>query len=957
MKRKLRLPLLSFTSLSLSASAFVAVSCAVQKDNNDYTRNIVSELTSSKDIFSPESFSSLIENTDINKDFAKRQIYREVVAAEHQQESAYLYDKSASYGSFLQIYEENLAGSLFRQETTLRPIAIDADGLKIVRPSVWRYKLEYADKVIVTTKDGVFEFDNDEAEVKPTAESEATFENKKFSVFNKIQYQLKSENQKSINSNYFFDKLKEATKLQFTVREGAKWVTNTGELTDFNIKPKDWYISWLRTIFLTKGVRSKSLSDAGLTSEQITLLDKNANATLDKGAIAFTEKRNYPNGYLYGLFNVNSDNFSDETKFLTDYNGKQAITFDVLKSDEKSYFDGLFEHLATSQDFIPAPSEYIASNSSSFKLYPLQNTEDAKNAAVAVETEVKKLSSDNKIVQAGVYWYGLSLKNTLVSGRYHFAGYNPDTQEEKFLRNENYFAVSQKSPKELIRRYQNNIDKEQLKNILFNEYKAGKISSLSTNNLNDKDKTEIIKDRNNYGAFYSRSLITNSTKYKTLPVLTPLSYQLSKNKVEDFNFNDNYSKLVYGLSRQELLNGTVSGVETLKKLYTGYGLSFRTMINAAINWEQVANFVSSGEHKSWISGYAPDGTINAKDASTTTKPTLLDNYEEISKLFAVDSDGTRIVLNEKLTEDKNKFVYPEQNAEKILDVQDDKLRIQSVAFLVLQQKVTQLLDKFYAENNLGENEKIQWTIPWRYTNWNPVTYESLFLNIIPELIRSLDTKNRLEPNYSYFSKREGLIQHLIEPTSGFQAAGWGYDLNSLGSGIDGQLYNGALQPLVILAGTDEAFGQHLAKSFPELAKLSKKMIEKVKDLPSVAGGVHADKFKELSLKDISALTQEYSHYKYENGNLIHSETEVENSGLFLEFTKFYVEYVSSISTDEAVALANEISNFIGPVIDRERTISKSLNLSFANPYINQPYFGTNMNWFSDITYANVDDSK
>ncbi|WP_429980897.1 OppA family ABC transporter substrate-binding lipoprotein, partial [Mycoplasmopsis bovis] len=93
--------------------------------------------------------------------------------------------------------------------------------------------------------------------------------------------ELKSINEKSINSANFEAKLKTAKKLQFVVRRGVHWTNEQGEATKYEIKAKDFYYSWLRTLSVNQSYR---IENGG--SEE---LDKQAAEALsDPSSAAFT---------------------------------------------------------------------------------------------------------------------------------------------------------------------------------------------------------------------------------------------------------------------------------------------------------------------------------------------------------------------------------------------------------------------------------------------------------------------------------------------------------------------------------------------------------------------------------------------------------------------------------------------------------------------------------------------
>ncbi|WP_027334665.1 OppA family ABC transporter substrate-binding lipoprotein [Mycoplasmopsis felifaucium] len=948
MKRKLSVPLFA-ASLSAVPLALTAVACGnTQNKAADADKDIVSQLLDADNKWTDNA----IKPTDasVSDTLAQRGIFKMYISSERQPIASYFLDRSIGYGGYTGSSRENVASPLIRTETMLRPYVIDSNGLKIVRPSIWRYKLEYGSKVVVTTKDNqVHTFDNDEYDVYPEAEGTVSVNGKNVEYYSRILYQVGSNNARSINSKAFEDVLANAKKLQIVVRPGLKWLTQSGTETNYDVTADDYYISWLRTAYLSSGTRAEALGKAwgsqSLTHEQILAkaakLDSDANSLLETGSRYFTEGQEYPNEYLFSLYNIKSEDFYERDKFITQVDGQDALTFNVSNENEQAYFKDLFAQIANDQTFLAAPSKYIAEKAKNFTIKPFQEGKTAE--LQSLYDTVKALPEDNPIVKAGIYWYGINYEDTLLSGRYLFGGYDSGSQTEKWVKNEKYFDAQNTKTKEYQLKYKNQTDDNQYKSVLYNEYSRGLVSRINPNDLNEKDRLEAGKNRKTIGEYYTKYYNTNSSAYTMMPLILPKTFEIPKDSgVDSFNFNENYSKLVYGMSRQEIIDGSQKGEDFYTKIFAGNGLVFRTLVNAAINWEQVASTVSDGMSKSWVSGYAPDALIGASDSKDLT---TVDKYQEISGLFALDSNLNRLQLNGGVSS-----ITPAMNAELITDLQDDALRIRSYGYDQIKKQITALLDKFYADNNIPETQKIEWVVPFRYINYNPVTYKDLFENVVPNLVRSLDEKGRLAPSYQKYNEGKELWKN-VQQFSSVQLAGWGYDVNSMGSGIDGFLNSAQLNIILGVVGNSEKIAQKLQPAFPELVKLAKEYAKFAQTSTDLTGGVPVSMFKDIDLRTLSAFRKNYERYKVDNGQVVTTLTPV-HASLSTATTKFIVAYASKLSTDEVIKLANEISNYVGPLIDTERRIPKDFTLSFVNPYVNFPYFGVNALWFSDISYAN-----
>ncbi|MGV2393195.1 UNVERIFIED_CONTAM: hypothetical protein O8I53_09650 [Campylobacter lari] len=172
----------------------------------------------------------------------------------------------------------------------------------------------------------------------------------------------------------------------------------------------------------------------------------------------------------------------------------------------------------------------------------------------------------------------------LFAGRYLSQGYNGNDTTLTIVANKHYFDYNPNATQTYSLKYKGNLNDDQFKTNSYKEYVEGTLSIVSKDNINESDLTQLSLDQDAKGIFYIKAFNTLNAKFKALPNITPNIFEYEEGTTESaFSFNDNYSKLMYGLSRNELIAGTSKSADLYKKLYAGYGVKLRTLINAAIN--------------------------------------------------------------------------------------------------------------------------------------------------------------------------------------------------------------------------------------------------------------------------------------------------------------------------------------------------------------------------------------
>ena len=178
---------------------------------------------------------------------------------------AFMHDISTSYGSFQPTTNTQETGGLLFRKQGLNEPNVSKDE-KILQPTFSKYRLELAKEVVLTMKDGTKKvYNNDKAEIKPSAD-------KADGTYSKINVQATSNDEQSINNPKFLEDLRNAKKIQVTVKENTHWTDHQGRKTKYRVSPRDFYYSWLRTAGLTTETRHQLGGNAEL--------DKIANESL-----------------------------------------------------------------------------------------------------------------------------------------------------------------------------------------------------------------------------------------------------------------------------------------------------------------------------------------------------------------------------------------------------------------------------------------------------------------------------------------------------------------------------------------------------------------------------------------------------------------------------------------------------------------------------------------------------
>ncbi|WP_027120660.1 OppA family ABC transporter substrate-binding lipoprotein [Mycoplasmopsis lipofaciens] len=896
--------------------------------------------------------------TRFNDTFSKQRIWKKYVASQYKNEE-FLVDPSIHYGSWLKRNSEYTAGVLVRRQTLYSPVEENVNGdIKIIRPSVWKYKLEYADEIRVsylddTNTEQVAIFNNDNAEIMPTLDEG--------NYFSKPLYHARSNDVQSINSVHFENLLKKGTKIQFHVRSGAYWINSNGQKTKYEVKADDFYVSWLRTFLLGRDNRIRALkgtkwqaklkdveSDGKTTKVQELELDNLITSILSPGTKYYSEQFQFPNMYLYSLYGVDANKFKNRSEFIKTVNGKEYVTIGKKDTVNHAQMNLLFDQIVISQDFSAAPSDYIKEFNTKIPEYEQfqQNEENARKLREEVIKLANELPDDNIVKISGAYWYGQNWKNSLTAGQYYYKGYEGSSAEELYQKNENYFdqefVNNQSNIKKIITLYmKSGQDLKTFTSNKFADYVNGEYSTFATSDLDDKEQIAIRKNPISYGVTYRTILNTSSSTFAETWRIFPTP----KTTDNEHNYwNDNFTKLMYGVTKSELESGNVKGIDKLEYVTSGYGLSFRSILTSAINWSGVASVMTNGTSRAWINSLAQDGDMGGSDQATNPK-TVLDYYDLTNTTFGVDKDGNKI---------DSTVATPTENEESALIASSDFNKYKSVKFNDAKKAMKELLDTFYSENNIPNNEKIEWVLPYRYINFKPENFANLWkAEVLGKLFSELDDRLLVRPEKATAENTTLLTDGIFASDSIMAFAGWGYDYANVGSGLDG-ISACSLSPFIAILSNLPNSQAKLSKAFPKLVEVANAFKDFVNNSQEYRLSVKLEDLVKLSYKDIFkyTLNGESNKLKFDSNTNSLVPLEENEIGTYNSLdtvrASFWLEYVSQKTNDELAQLIQEVTNYVSTTFGVARFITKDAQPSLNNSYYQIPYTSEYQFWMQDV---------
>lgn len=759
----------------------------------------------------------------------------------------YKYDTSASYGnSKTNSLSVLLTNDLIHLKTEGR-LKLNPETQVVERPSFQSYEFGISESVVVKLQNKKSKlwkelvFSSDEAEI-------SDFNN----VNSETVVEKDSNNPNSINNKRIFQKListgalngnnitspseiKESDivssgewsikKIGFTVKPNIKWVDSNGNKTKYDVVAKDFWYSFMRSKLFDTDYRRANGGSKKLDEHFI----KKTNAIQ-----RFKETDRFPNEYLYEFFDLDSKKLHEEnTAIEKTKDGRDMLVFNSIESVEiTSGFSFVFKKfLPNNLQLSAAPSQHI----------------DELNKNEKLNTIDSNLKIEGKARQFGIYTYGQTREKTLYASPYipkvasenrEIFEYNKHYANQEWIKLVEHGEVDKitkknnKTLNKIVFEYAGNIDPSTYNSQLLNSYLQGTVSEIKYSDLTSAQRTQVygnspdlerIKETTlNNGLQYFKSVNNSSLVQRTLIQSNP------SNKVEsikEYGFNENYSKLVFGLSLDELMKGNKT---TTDSFFISQGLDFRLLIQAAINWDAYISQSYENQRVMWLNNAAQDAKFTSKPDSKAP----INYYSEVNTLQFIDyEDDNMDISKAKLIDITPEDMKKHSDA----NISNNAEQMKSPKFSTIKKNIKNILNRHYKNNNLDSNQKVEWDVvyPWPDKDTIKVT---VMENVV-KTIQSLDS--RLKPTLFVPDSRETMISKISKNNGVSDYNGWGYDYEGIGSYI-AAFSNGngvtILNAFAIFSQenpSDEKV-KFLQKNYPQFTKLAKfiktKSDKEMKDL-------------------------------------------------------------------------------------------------------------------------------
>ncbi len=599
------------------------------------------------------------------------------------------------------------------------------------------------------------------------------------------------------------------------VRENIPWIDSKGNIKrnpstnkPYLLQVRDFYYSMVRTLMGGSEVRlmpktpqnpfggfedkrgyplseKDNQIDSQISSFQRTL-DSNANSTRTNLA----NKDNYPNNYLFGLYkykgliqmvtpmsagekaplkiNATSTTVTNwKTAGLVRHWKQNLLSFDTLGStatekDKVSFADTvsnlkglLFKVLSQTQELSPAPSDYIENEVAKRKL-KLNNG--------------KEISVPNGLVKAlGFATYAIKIEDALTVGPMYYS--ESTTNRNKFKKNTHYWnqkwVKSPHSVNTYIVDYVLQPDKILFGQAQLSAFKSGRIAQLA---LKNQSKNKILELQQSRAAIFSMGSQSISSVGSLVPNLIPFS------KNGKYNFNNAYSKLVYGVPITELSQGKT---KTIQNFTSPKSISFRSLIGAAINWFTFAKELQPDNSKiAWNTAVPPNMQINPDGSNKSEE--FIDYLEQINSVHAYVPKGKTLVELKDGTKSagdwsnsRTWFINHSSNA---------NLAMTSKKFKEIQKKMKELLDsEFPGDEQVVFELRNYWSNYIDYKNGFD-SVAKVLNSIYPKKLRIGDINDPNSRGYILTKYPTAAARNEYFNRSSFvRGQGWGADYQGFGT--------------------------------------------------------------------------------------------------------------------------------------------------------------------------------
>lgn len=956
-------------------------------------------LLASLGAFSTLSTSSISCSVNVLKNIQQQSLLRKQKLISRynatKKDEPFAYNLSNSYGSYSSGEHSYIGGSLWRYKRSGETKVIDyikstkneqkewkSSSQLILRPTFEWFSLELIAEIIITKQDGSqIHYTNSTHELMPSKQEIAKWDElaakgqhelvKKelMSKYNwdgnSVSLRIYSNDPKSINHRNFLSDMKGAAKISLVPRE-TYYSDYLGNKTKYQLKAHDFYYSWMDTQLYAFEFRmnnggiklkeGKSESDA--IGERIKKIFNDPNIKM------FASDRTYPNGYLFELFDVSLEDISNKQKTIQKVitsakQEKEAFVFHEKTKGVGGKFNQLWFTLINDSTFSPLPYEYVIEH----------NDIDHYEGKLKLDELIKDKSS--LAWELGYYWYGKSLDKALYIGPYIPKKYDEFTQKKIYFQNPNFFDQEWVREPRNIKVIQDEYKTSALQPVQFateqlNAYKAGLIDSISFTDLPESVREELIAGIKGMPIEYSKSENKNRMMLNLVESTTPTPWSLDNlevseiekedprviKEIDKYHFNDQYSKIMYGVTRKQLSLNYKKPISTLSHILKR-AKSFRTIFMNVANMYALVDYLSLGLASPLLPGMAPDAIF-----SSSINLIPRSKLDELNKVFVFDKDG-----NKHIFKDGSDAIYPDFSfTNKVGSLE----RLKSKYYEELQELMKSLLDEVYTQEGWAE-QKIEWKQVYRYTN--PDAKMKEMMRNFEKLVNGLDQRisfKFITPQDSV-ELRDAIISHRGVK----YYSGWGYDYEGIGqyyTALSSVIPSSLIYILSAALQLEESGQYQIAKNLPHILKLAKKLdsfIVSNLDSDQLNGKIYLP----YSLKHI-ANTQnydvihsnlDYSSTKLEQGVIKKLELTNEEDKKQLErlkakgienfktqISKFFLYIQEEYSLQEHIDLINEINSVYGWDFGQQLQISKEYAKYIKNIKFSIPSGSSSISYIQDI---------
>lgn len=765
--------------------------------------------------------------------------------------NGYFFDLSQTYGGIQNKTTDTLlTGHLIRRETSgetkIEQVEeIDKDGnkkivSKIKEPSYSKLVFEIASSIIIEFYDSdgkyyVKRFDSDAVDKSKKHKNEATVDLSD-SVTTLNSNSINSETFKKLISNKIWnDKSVWISSINFTTKKDAHWVDWRGNKwlnkdgLESNIKPEDFYYSFMRTKLHDYKYR---LANGGTAELDEHFVQKTATT------VALSSTYVFPNEYLFGFFGADSIKFANKNQTVRKFDSL-SDEFQKLINKETDYKESVFSLHATNDSLIGSDAKGMDAYGVISKMFL-----DSKLLSPAPSDLIKELAENDalnstpagkiqgKAREFGIYTHGIDREDNLFAGAY--VPIEAKDNRIVFALNKNFarkeFVKDKRAIQQFIFEYTTGVDKYTFQDQVFNNFRNKTLSELKFNDLSPAQKRQIwgsdpTKDYIKNGLLFTKEFNKSSLVQQSIPVSAPAACTNSDHYDENgkhielsdderkhipYTFGENYSKVIYGSSHEELWTGQVG---TGSSFYSELGIKLRSYINASINWYTFIQDISAGLKTYWVSHAAPDAnysdTNNLTPYSEKSATNSLGYYDSVSKSMKW--------ITPKMFEN-----HWRENQSNIVE------QIRSPAFNEIQKLIKTTLDEAYKKAGLSNNQKLEWDFWYTQSNQNEIITSKLNF-VIENVIKKLDA--RLAPKLRIPKDGKELVKGIDYNHAITDFAGWGYDYEGIGSYLDGISRNKGVNIIPMISmfaypqNENSAEHQWRISNFPNFKILSDQIVK------------------------------------------------------------------------------------------------------------------------------------